>query len=509
MQRLIDKNPFTHDRLQITKICLLSFLLLFAGCQMANPPRLATATAQAALVPTATPEKLILTLDQDTAVTNANTETNPTPPHVPNPTISIWVNETSDEHKAILADMADEFTNQAHVDVEVMFVPPLLMPDLVNTAVLSGTLPDIIIHPMEYTYGWVNKGILNPTAADTAVAQIGPDSFDPAALERMSINNQIAAVPSEGFYQLLIYRADWFDEANLPVPDNYQAMFTAAETTTDRDNQRAGFVIPTEANLFSTYQTFEQIALANGCHLIDDKGEVLLLEPACLDALNFYFSIVNQFSPIGVQTVTSTENAYLAGRTGLIMTSPAILPDIAQANLAENSRILTHIRGQSSTAVPTSFGHITNFGITTAADVDTAVAFANYWFNDGYEKWLSVSSERKVPMRWGTAEEPRRFLESWGTIPLENGDSLINIFGEETIIQLRDGIAQSTRWGIPQQQGSLITELYEGQTLSITLQEMLSGYFNPEQTIIEAYNRVTDLIPNYQYYREEETEQNE
>jgi len=32
------------------------------------------------------------------------------------------------------------------------------------------------------------------------------------------------------------------------------------------------------------------------------------------------------------------------------------------------------------------------------------------------------------------------------------------------------------------------------------LQEMLSGYFNAEQTIIELYQRITDLIPNYQYY---------
>ena len=487
---------------------LLIVVLLVSGCQMANPPRLATATAQAAQIPTPTPEKLILTIDQETAVAETD---NPTiVQEAPNPTISVWVNETSTEHKTALAQMADEFTSLAQVDVEIMFVPPLLMPDLVNTAVLSGTLPDIIIHPLEYTSGWVENGILNPTAADTAVTQIGASTFDPAALELMTIDGQIAAIPSDGYYQLLIYRTDWFEEANLAIPDNYTAMFAAAETTTDRDNQRAGFVIPTEANLFSTYQTFEQIALANDCQLIDEKGEVLLLEPACVEALDFYYTIVNQFSPIGVQTNTSTDNAYLAGRTGLIMTSPSILPQLANNNLAENSGILTEIRGQNRTTVPSSFGHITNVGITTEADIDTAVTFANYWFNEGYEKWLAVSSERKVPMRLGTVEEPQRFIEAWGTTPLSTGENLTAVYGEETISQLRDGIAQSSRWGITQGQGSLITDLYDGQTLSITLQEMLSGYFNPEQTIIEAYNRVTDLIPNYQYHRDEvETEQNE
>jgi hypothetical protein len=28
---------------------------------------------------------------------------------------------------------------------------------------------------------------------------------------------------------------------------------------------------------------------------------------------------------------------------------------------------------------------------------------------------------------------------------------------------------------------------------------MLSGYFNSEKTIFEAYKRVTDLIPNYAF----------
>jgi multiple sugar transport system substrate-binding protein len=469
---------------------------------MANPPRLATATAQAAWTPTPTLETLVLAVDGG-ASSSAATESEAAAV-APNPSISVWVNESSEEHRAVLQEMAQAFTAQSQVDVALMFVSPLLLPDLVNTAVLSNTLPDIIIHPLEYTAGWAERGILNAAAAETAVNQLGRDTFDPAALELVTADGQITALPSDGYKQLVIYRTDWFEEANLDVPDNFDDMFTAAEATTDLENLRAGFVVPTESNLVTTHQAFEQIALANGCELIDEKGEVLLPEPECREALDFYFNIIHNFSPIGVQTDTSTRTAYLTGRTGLIMVAPDILPQLAASDLAQNSAILTEIRGNGETAA--GFSNLTNLGITSAADVEMAVTFANYWFNEGYEQWLSVNSERKVPLRWGTAAEPTRFINTWGTTPLAGGQSLSEVYGETAVTQMRDGIAAAPRWGIRQSQGSLLTTLYEKLTISVVLQEMLSGYFNPEQTIIEAYRRVTAEIPNYQYFIDLEEE---
>jgi multiple sugar transport system substrate-binding protein len=251
------------------------------------------------------------------------------------------------------------------------------------------------------------------------------------------------------------------------------------------------------------------MALATGCQLVDDAGEIKLLEPACREALSFYYRIINQFSPIGVQTDTSTRNAYLAGRTGLIMGPPSLLPQLAgldpaasptcpecaaiPAFLAQNSGIVTEINGAE-------FGNVSLLGITNEADRETAVLFATYWFNEGYPQWLAVDSERKVPMRLGTASDPRQFIDAWGSQPLaDSNDSLQTLFGAEVVASLRDGIATSGRWGLPQGQGELITTLNEELTLSIVLQEMLSGYFSSDQSIIEAYNRIVDLIPNYAF----------
>jgi multiple sugar transport system substrate-binding protein len=298
------------------------------------------------------------------------------------------------------------------------------------------------------------------------------------------------------------------------VPDNYAAMLAAAEATYDRENLRSGFVIPTESNLLTTHQAFEHLAIANGCQIVNAAGEVLFLEPACQQAVNFYYNIVHQFSPIGVQTDTSARNAYLEGRTGIIMASPRILPMLAGLNeahrpaclecladpdfLASNTGIVTAIRGQGDTAA--GYGLLTNLGITTGADTETAVAFANFWFNEGYETWLAVEPERKVPMRLGTAAEPDRFIGAWGTQPLAgSSQSLADIFGTAVVAQLRDGIAGSPRWAFRQGWGGLITTLAEDLTLSVVLQEMLSGYFDVDKTIFEVYNRLVEALPEYAF----------
>ena len=497
---------------------LLAALIALTACgvDLSNPPRLATATARAA-APTATaPAPLVLPAPTATGEAIAL-------PEAVAPTtgveLTIWVNEESAEHQAMLDELAADFANRTGTNVAVQLVAPARLPDLVNTAVLSGTLPDLILHPIEHTAGWVANGALDPAAADEVVDRLGRDTFDPAALELLSVGGQTAAIPSDGYHQLLLYRADWFADLGLRQPDTYAAMATAAESIFDPEAIISGLVIPTESNLVTTHQAFEQIALANGCRLIDEAGEVIILEDACAAALEHYYTTINRFSPTGVQTDTSARNALLAGRTGMIVTSPAILPDLAGLNpaappscpecdatedgvnyLARNVGVLTEIRGDAATAAPTAFGTVTSLGITTAADREAAQEFAVYWFEEGYERWLAINPERKVPMRLGTADAPRQYIDAWGAQPVAGSElSLTDIYGAETVARLRDGIAAAPRWGIREGHGALLTQLYEEFTISIVLQEMLSGYFPPDSTLQEAYRRTIQLIPNYAF----------
>ncbi len=511
-------RPATKGRAFLLVSILLLLSALFAtacGVDLANPPRVATATARAAAPATPTAAPLVVaapTGEQGAVPAVAGT------PAASNTELTIWVNETSPEHRAALASMANDFADRYGTNVAVQLVSPALLPELVNTAVLSGTLPDLILHPIEYTAGWAANGVLDAGAADEVIDRLGRDTFDAAALELATVGGLVAALPSDGYHQVLLYRADWFEARGLQPPDTYSAMAAAAEGIYDREALISGLVVPTESNLVTTHQAFEQIALANGCQLIDKAGEVTILDEVCREALNHYFTTINRFSPPGVQTDTSARNALLSGRTGMIVTSPAILPDLAGLNpdalptcaecdgtdpinyLARNTGILTAITGSATGATPAAFGNVTNLGITTAADREAAQAFAQYWFEVSYPDWLAVNPERKVPMRLGTAESPREFIEAWGTQPLAGSDlSLSDVYGPEVVAQLRDGIAAAPRWGIREGYGALVTRLYDELTFSIVLQEMLSGYFPVDTTLREAYRRTIELIPNYAF----------
>ncbi len=497
-------HPKSHRMIRNTQYVIFFITimgLLLTACQpvLLDPPRLATVTARSQITPTATAVPLILPAPTATpGAANAITNDNP---EQQNEQLTIWINETSPEHQAVMQTMMAEFHAESGIDVAWQMITPALLPELVNTAVLSDTLPDIILHPIEYTAGWTERGILDSTIAETAATQIGQDTFDPAAIELAINNSTLSALPSDGFKQLWLYRSDWYAANNISPPENYNAMLRGAEALFERRTGEliSGLVVPTESNLVNTHRVFEQIALANGCDLIDTAGEIQFLEPECRDALDFYYSIINQFSPPGVQTDISAQNAFLDGRTGLIMTSPTLLTELGTNDLATNTGIITAISGDGSAASPVEFSNLTYLGFTQEAEEETAVAFADYWFNNGYPQWLAVNSERKVPLRLGTSDNPTQFIGAWGTTPIANDQSLQAMFGPEVVAQLRDGIAEAPRWGVREGQGSLITELYEKLTLSVVLQEMLSGYFNPAKTIFEAYNRLLELMPNYQY----------
>lgn len=440
------------------------------------------------------------------------------PPAAAAPTITFWVEKPSPGYEGALRDLVARFTASQGINVELVTVLPELLPDLVTSAATttSFALPDVLLMPLEYVAGWREAGILDPAAATAVLEELDPATFDAAALQLVTADNEAAAIPSDGWQQLLLYRQDWFEDNELEPPTDFELMITAAEVISDRTSLIYSFNMPTESSLVATTRTFEQMAIANGCQLIDGRGEILILEPVCRDALEFYRFYCNTYCPPGVQTEVSALNAFLAGRSGLILTTPRALPAIAGLDpdyrptcaecdasgfLAGNTGVVTAFAGRGEEASTENLGVVSYLGITSNAQSEAAAAFARYWFGEGYLDWLAIEPARKVPMRHGTPEEPQRFSEGWYELPLvPGGESIADIFGMEMASTLATGVVNSNRWAYAQGEGALITTVFEDLTLSILLQELLSGYYDADRAAIEGYKRLVELIPNYRYY---------
>lgn len=433
-------------------------------------------------------------------------------------TITFWTAKPSAGYEQALQELIDSFIASHGINVELVTIPPELLPDLVTSAAATTTfsLPDVLLMPLEYVAGWTEEGILDPDVATAILDELDPATFDAAALQLVSAGGKVAAIPSDGWQQLLLYRQDWFDANELDAPNDFELMLTAAEVISDRTNLIYSFNMPTESSLVATTRTFEQMAIANGCQLIDGRGELQILEPVCRDALEFYRFLCNTYCPPGVQTEVSALNAYLSGRSGIILATPWALPAIAGLDadyrptcpdctrpgfLARNTGVVTTLSGRSEEASAQNLGAISYLGITTHANQDAAAAFARFWFDEGYLGWLAIEPARKVPMRQGTPEEPQRFVEAWYELPLvPGGDSLADTFSPEIATTLASSVVNVDRWGYRQGEGALITTIFEELTFSILLQELLSGYYDADRAAIEGYKRLVELIPNYEYY---------
>ncbi len=509
-----------HFRRRLARLAPLLLLVLVA-CQPENlvtPPRVATQAA--APVPsaggTAGPDAVVLpTIVAGTPAAEATTA----PPDTPaNPSITLWVDETSPEHEALLTDMVRRFQESQAIQVDVVQVAPALLPSLMATAVVSNTLPDLVLAPIDYVHGWHEQGILDAAAAGSVLAELGPETFDADSLGWLTTPRapeQVLALPSDGWKQVLVYRSDWFAARELAPPVSFTNIISGTAAIHDPASLVSGLVVPTEDTLVSTQRVFEQFAAANGCELINRAGEVTFQHPACLDALDYYRDLVNGYSPSDVQTDTSALNAYLEGRTSLIVGTPALLPAIAgldpanaprcpdcaaPGDLARRTGVVTRIRGRSPFAREAGYGQVRALGITTAADVASASRFAAFWFGAGYLPWLSLEPERKAPLRLGTRAEPDRYQAAWPALSLTpGGPTVADVYGAAVATELGSGIARTPRWGLPQGQGAVMSRIVEASVVPILLQEMLSGYLTTSRTVLDVSNRVIALIPGYAY----------
>ncbi len=137
----------------------------------------------------------------------------------------------------------------------------------VSAAARAGRLPDVMQLPMASAHAYAREGIASADAAQDVVDKLGEETFSARALSLLTSEGRVTAVPSDGWGQLLIYRRDVFDKAGLGAPRSLDDVRRAARRL--HGDGMAGITLATDPSPF-TAETFEHVALAAGCQLLDD-----------------------------------------------------------------------------------------------------------------------------------------------------------------------------------------------------------------------------------------------
>ena len=330
--------------------------------------------------------------------------------------LTFWVQEDLPDRVAATEAIVESFTEDSGIEVEVVSVAEDQFSQLITSAAAAGDLPDVIggiSLPQVRTLS-ANE-LIDAEAVGAVLETLDPATFSEKALELTADGDTQLAVPSESWTQMLYYRTDLFEAAGLDAPDSYDAILEAAAALDSEE--LAGFVGATAPGDAFTEQTFEHIALGNGCELVGEDGEAQLDSDACVAAFEFYGDLVTNYSVPGAQDVDTTRATYFAGDAAMFIWSSFVLDELAglredakpscpecmsdPAFLAANTGVVTAIAGPDSDA-PAQFGEITSWTITDGADTDGAQAFIEYMMSDGYEPWIAIAPEGKVPVRTGT-----------------------------------------------------------------------------------------------------------
>lgn len=425
-----------------------------------------------------------------------------------NVTLTFWSTETQPARAQTTQAIIDQFSEATGINVELVLTDEDVLPNLMASNFAAGTLPDVVFHPVDFSATWYNAGILSSEAATAVIEDLGADNFSALGLVGDGMGGYIA-VPSDGWGQLLIYRADLFEAAGLEAPTDFDKIMAAAQALNDPDNNFYGIVAATDPGAVFTQQTFEHFALANGVSLTDGEGNVTLNTPEMVEAISFYTDLVGNYGPPGVQDVVSTRATYFAGQAAMIVWSPFILDEMAglrddafpacpecadnPAFLAENSAIVPAFVGPNGME-PAQYGQVSNLGITTSAPME-AQQFVTYWLTDGYLQWLGVSPEGKFPMHRGNAENPTLYIDGWSQLEtgVDRRAPLSDFYGEEVIQTLIEGAANFARWGFNEGQGALVGGVYQELPVPELVSEVLNGSLSAEEAAEEIQFLVEDI----------------
>ena len=232
-------------------------------------------------------------------------------------------------------------------------------------------------------------------------------------------------MPSDGWAQLLLYRKDLFEKAGLKAPETYDDLEQGGRKLKTADV--SGITLATAPGDSFTQQTFEHLALANGCQLVDDAGNITLTSPNCVEAFQTVGDLAKKYGPAGNQDVDSTRATYFAGKAAMTVWSSYILDELAGLRndalptcpqcradkrfLANNTGIVAALSGPNGG--PAQYGEIISFAITDGADPATK-DFVQYMMSDAYLRVARAGARGQGAGPQGHARGARQVPEGLG-----------------------------------------------------------------------------------------------
>ena len=422
-------------------------------------------------------------------------------------TIRFWTTEEQPARLAKQQAMAADFKKRTGHSVEVIPVSEKDLGKRATAAFAAGDLPDVIYHTLQYVLPWSEAGILDVETNDDIVNALQKSTFAPGAISMAQFNGKTAAVPVDGWTQMVVYRKDLFDQAGLAAPTSYANIEAAIEKLHNPPNMY-GFVAATKVDENFMSQVLEHVFLANGVSPVNKNGFSKLDEKATSEVLNFYKKIAKA-SPAGELYWKQSRAIYFAGKAAMIIWSPFILDELAglrnsapptinddptSKELAQKTGIVTTFGGPSNPS-GAAWADIRYFGVTSDANTDVASEFVKYSMKDGYTATLSIAPEGKFPVRRGEPLNTSKYVKAWSKLPVgvDRKAPLSELYSPLTIDKIVAGLETADRWGVSEGQLSLASKIINSQVINRIVREYIDDQIDVKAAVAKMNKELSSI----------------
>tara|TARA_B100001063_G_scaffold52671_1_gene46607 strand:- start:952 stop:1410 length:459 start_codon:yes stop_codon:yes gene_type:complete len=126
-----------------------------------------------------------------------------------------------------------------------------------------------------------------------------------------------------------------------------------------------------------------------------------------------------------------------------------------------------------------------NFAVTVDANTDDARTFIEYVMNEEYVTWLGMAPEGSFPIRPGPNAGSKIFIEEWGNLPIgvDRKVPINQIYSQEIIESLINGLSVGTRWGASEGQLPIAAKLVNSGLMNRLMMEYINGDRTAEATV--------------------------
>jgi multiple sugar transport system substrate-binding protein len=419
--------------------------------------------------------------------------------------IKFWTTEVQPARMAKQEEMAKAFEAKTGIKVEVIPIEEKDLGTRATAAAAAGDLPDVIYHTLQYVLPWAEAGILDVDANNDVVKDLGKNTFAPGALKMAKSGSKIAAVPVDGWTQMVVYRKDLFEAAGLEPPTSYANIEAAVKALSSSD--MFGFVAATKTDENFMSQVLEHVLLANGVNIVK-KGAIRKQGKKLKNALEFY-KVIAKASPPGELYWKQSRELYFAGKTPMIIWSPFIMDELAglrdsapptinsdptSPELASKTGFITNFSGPNNSK-GAAWADIRYFGITADADTDEAKQFVMYSMDEGYTSTLAIAPEGKFPVRRGNSSDPAAFTKAWSKLPVgvDRKKPLTELYSPDVINNIVAGLDTANRWGVKEGELSRASKIINAQFLNRITRE----YIDDQITVDEAVKKINAELAKF------------